>query len=171
MYTRREFGLITLSAFASVHSGVRLGVQTYSFRAIPRTPDGDGIDPVIRAMAACGLDECELHAPQLEPAGKSPEDLRAWRMSTPIEHFRSVKGQFDAAGIKIYALNYSPRATYTDAEIDRGFEIARALGAEIITASATQWPIRAYIEYEFPGAGTPVDEVKKCFALAKEALG
>jgi sugar phosphate isomerase/epimerase len=33
-----------------------------------------------------------------------------------------------------------------------------------------RWPIRAYIEYEYRGTGTPVEEVKKCYALAKAAL-
>jgi len=37
----------------------------------------------------------------------------------------------------IYAFNYSPNNSFTDAEIDRGFEMAKGLGAEIITASAT----------------------------------
>jgi hypothetical protein len=32
-----------------------------------------------------------------------------------------------------------------------------------------RWPIRAYIEYEYEGQ-SPVEEVKKCFAYAKEAL-
>ena len=31
-------------------------------------------------------------------------------------------------------------------------------------------PIRAYIEYEYQGRGTPVDEVKRCFDYAKRAL-
>jgi sugar phosphate isomerase/epimerase len=33
-----------------------------------------------------------------------------------------------------------------------------------------RWPIRAYIEYEYRGAGTPVEEVKKCHAYATQAL-
>src|SRR5205807_5915034 len=33
-----------------------------------------------------------------------------------------------------------------------------------------KWPIRAYIEYEYKGQGTPVEEVKKCLAYAKAAL-
>ena len=33
-----------------------------------------------------------------------------------------------------------------------------------------KWPIRAYIEYEYRGQGSPIDEVKKCYAFAKEAL-
>lgn len=33
-----------------------------------------------------------------------------------------------------------------------------------------RWPIRAYIEYEYRGAGSSVQEVKKCFVYAKAAL-
>jgi len=33
-----------------------------------------------------------------------------------------------------------------------------------------RWPIRAYIEYEYNGAGTPVEEVKKSYGYAKQAL-
>ncbi|HWW83227.1 MAG TPA: TIM barrel protein, partial [Vicinamibacterales bacterium] len=182
--------------------------------------------------------------------------------------------------IEIYAYNYSPNASFTDAEIDRGFEMTKAMGARIITASTQldtakriapfaekhkmvvamhghsnskdpnefsspesfaaamnmskyfkvnldighftaanydalaymrehhaditnihlkdrkknqgdnmpwgqgdtpikealqllereKWPIRAYIEYEYKGQGTSVEEVKKCLAYAKQAL-
>jgi sugar phosphate isomerase/epimerase len=295
MITRRHFGKLTLAALAlprlaagQAASGVRLGVQTYSFRELPRTPDGDAIDPVIAAMKACGLTECELFAPQVEPQfsrGAPPstdarEDLRKWRLETPLDHFRGVKKRFDAAGIAVYAYNYSPDASFTDAEIERGFEMASALGATIITASTTlevarriaphaenhrmivamhghsnvtdpnefatpasfaaamalsknfkvnldighftaanfdavqylrehhdsitnlhlkdrkknqgdnvpwgtgdtpirevlqllkkeRWPIRAYIEYEHRGSGTPVEEVQKCVAFVRQAL-
>src|SRR5258706_10848574 len=33
-----------------------------------------------------------------------------------------------------------------------------------------RWPIRAYIEYEYRGEGTPPQEVRKCFEYAKQAL-
>jgi hypothetical protein len=33
-----------------------------------------------------------------------------------------------------------------------------------------RWPIHAYIEYEYAGAGSPVDEVKRCDAYARQAL-
>jgi sugar phosphate isomerase/epimerase len=302
MYTRREFGQLTLAAFALPLvdprvNGVRLGAQTYSFRDLPRTAGGDAVDPVIKACVECGIGEVELFAPQVEPqfnsgargrrgeppppeAVKAREDLRKWRLETPLDHFRDVRKKFDAAGIAIYAYNYSPNASFTDAEIDRGFEMARALGAEVITASTTldvakriapaaekhkmivamhghsnvndpnefatpdsfaaamkmsklfkvnldighftaanfdalayirehhaditnlhlkdrkknqgdntpwgagdtpirevlqllkreRWPIRAYIEYEYRGSGSPIEEVKKCLAFAKQAL-
>ncbi len=164
MYTRREFGLVALAGLTtarwvsaapidSVIAGVRLGVQTYSFRDLPRAPGGDPIDGIIKAMTDCGLGECELFAPQVEPqlmssgqgrpAPDSPEAqkaraaTRAWRVDTPLEHFRGIRKKFDAAGLSIYAYNYSFNTTFSDQEIDRGFEMAKALGAEIITASTT----------------------------------
>src|SRR5215467_9915338 len=136
MYTRREFGTLTLGAFAvaglrtartagwvgidPVVNGVRLGAQTYSFRDLPRTAGGDAIDPVIKACVDCGIGEVELFAPQVEPAFnagargrrgdppspeavKAREDLRKWRIETPLDHFKQVAGKFKKAGITIYA--------------------------------------------------------------------
>ena len=157
MLTRREFGALTLSSLAlpsvlraQTVSGVRLGVQTYSFRELTRPPGGDLVDPVIAAMKQCGLTECELWAPQIEPpspfgrgrttpeqAQQAREAAKTWRLETPIDHFRAIRKKFESAGMTIYAFNYSPNNSFTDAEIDRGFEMAKALGAEIITASAT----------------------------------
>jgi sugar phosphate isomerase/epimerase len=301
MFTRREFGKLTLAGLTmpgildSLVSGVHLGVQTYSFREMARS--ADAIDVVVKAIADCGLSECELFAPQVEPQfgggrrggggaaqnaeeRKAREDLRKWRLETPMDHFGDVKKKFSAAGVTIYAFNYSFNKSFTDEEIDRGFEMAKALGAEIITASTTldvakrvapfaekhkmvvamhghsnlkdpnefatpdsfaaamkmsrqfkvnldighftaanfdavayirehhaditnlhlkdrkknegdnvpwgqgdtpikevlqllkreRWPIRAYIEYEYKGSGTPVEEVKKCYEYAKQAL-
>jgi len=303
MLTRREFGKLALASLAmpralaaagldSRIAGVRVGVQTYSFRDLPRPEGGDSVDAIVKAMKDCGLVECELWSPQIEPRqpsgrGRPPEDgqngrddLRAWRMNTPLEHFRDIRKAFNTAGLSIYAFNYSPNASFTDGEIDRGFEMAQALGADIITSSTTidvarrivpfaerhrmvvamhghsdtskpgefaspesfaeamrmsryfkvnldighftaanfdamqylrehhdsitnlhlkdrkshqgdnvpwgtgdtpirdvlqllkreRWPIRAYIEYEHRGSGTPVEEVKKCYAFVREAL-
>src|SRR5205823_3807050 len=76
MYTRREFGTMALAGLAvprfldaatsALVNGVRLGVQTYSFRDLPRTPGSDMVDPLIKAMLECELVECELWAPQAE---------------------------------------------------------------------------------------------------------
>jgi sugar phosphate isomerase/epimerase len=309
MYTRREFGKMSLAALAlpralgaaspidSKVGGVRLGVQTYSFRDMARPEGGDAVDVIIKAMTECGLAECELWSPQIEPrsgwkpgtprpAPDSPEakklraELRDWRLKTPLDHFFGIKKKFGAAGLRIFGFNYSFGPSFTDEEIDRGFEIAGALGAEVITASTTLevarrvvpfaekhkmvvamhghskiddpnefatpesfaaamamskyfkvnldighftagnfdavaylrehhadvtnihlkdrkksqgdntpwgegntpirevlqliktsgWPIPADIEYEYKGAGTPVEEVKKCFAYARQAL-
>jgi len=159
MYTRREFGTLALGGFAFARglqpvNGVRLGVQTYSFRDLPRPADAsDSVDVVIKAMTECGLSECELFSPQLEPqfaagrgqrgappspeAVKAREDLRKWRLETPLDHFRAVKKKFDAAGITIYAFCHNMNTSFTDAEISRGFEVAKALGAGVMTTSTT----------------------------------
>ena len=294
MYNRRQFGKLTLGMIGAAASGcatrtspasagapagtdgVRLGVQTYSFRDLPRPDDGDAVSVIIKAMTDAGFRECELWSPQLEPRKGGSE----WRLKTPDSHFEGVRTQFADAGLTIYAYNYSFNRKMSDAEIGRGFEIARALGAEIITASSTLdvaprvaplaeqhkmvvamhnhsnledpnefatpasfaaamklskyfkvnldvghftaanfdavqymrehhdsitnlhlkdrkknqgdtvpwgtgdapirevlqliktegWPIRAYVEYEYKGTGTPVEESRKCLEYAKAAL-
>jgi sugar phosphate isomerase/epimerase len=327
MLTRRDFGKMTLAALPlaatraanaaklnSVVGGVRLGVQTYSYRDLPM----DGIiDSVIKAMTETGLAECELFAQQAEPpniatnfwsgvdpkvlgAGadggalteqlrakakqeavmKAREELRKWRLEVPLDHFRAIRKKFDAAGIDLHVYNLSFNASFTDPEMDRIFEHAKALGVNIISASTTEtvakrlvpfaekhkmyvsmhghanvtdpdefsspetfqralalskyfkinldighfsaanfdavayikekhadithlhikdrkknggpnvewgqgdtpikevlqtlkknkYPIPAYIEYEYPGKGSGVDEVKKCFEYCKQAL-
>jgi len=156
-YTRREFGLLTLAGLAlparaladTILGGVRLGVQSYSFRELPRTPGGDATAAIIQAMKDTGLSECELWAPQIEPVSaagrgasaderqKAREAVRRWRLETPLDHFRGIRKQFESAGLAIAAYNYSPGADFTDEEIDRGFEMTKALGAGFITSSTT----------------------------------
>jgi sugar phosphate isomerase/epimerase len=285
MYSRREFGKLALAAItlpagarlsAQEVAGVRLGVQTYSFRDLPRAPDGDAVAGIVKAMVDAGFRECELWASRIEPE----DDAKTWRVQVPLDHFRAVRKTFEDAGLTIYAYNYSFKREMSDQEIDRGFEMARALGAEIITASTTidvakrvvpfaakhkmvvamhnhsnlddpnefatpasfaaamkmskyfkvnldiahftaanfdavqyirehhkaitnvhlkdrkknqgdtvpwgtgdapirevlqllkkeRWPIRAYVEYEYKGAGTPIEESRKCLEYAKQAL-
>jgi sugar phosphate isomerase/epimerase len=147
MITRRQFSKLALASLAvprtlaaagidSRIAGVRVGVQTYSFRVLPRSERGDQVDAMIDAMKTCGIGECEVWSPMVEPRA-SRDELRKWRLETPLDHFRTVRNKFEAAGIVIYAWNYSPDASFTDAEIDRGFEQAKALGADIITSSTT----------------------------------
>ena len=57
-------------------------------------------------------------------------------MSVPLDHFRDIAARFAAAGIELNSYYLSFRDDYSDAEIERGFEMARALGAPAITASA-----------------------------------
>lgn len=154
MHTRREFGKLALAvapfsrAFgAAINSkidGVQLGAQSYSFRDLP-------LDDAIKAMQADGLGVCELFGGHVEPAGsrgpgargdaaareKGREELRKWRTTVPLSFFTDVKKKFDDAGIKLVAYNYSFNNSFTDEEIDRGFDFAKALDVKIITASTT----------------------------------
>jgi sugar phosphate isomerase/epimerase len=143
MLTRREFATLAFSALAAPKllaqgvAGVRLGAQTYSFRDLPRPPGGDMSEVIIQALSACGIRECELWSPMIEPAKVPREELRRWRIETPLDHFAAIRKKFESAKIVIHAFNYSFNDSFTDPEIDRGFDIARALGSEFITASST----------------------------------
>ncbi|HLN04494.1 MAG TPA: sugar phosphate isomerase/epimerase [Bryobacteraceae bacterium] len=138
MYSRREFSKLALaalpaaSALANIDSkvhGVQLGVQSYSFR-------DRSLDDAIKAMAEIGLGECELFDGHVEPQ-MSRGELRTWRTTVSMDHFHGIRKKFDDAGVLLYAYNYSFRDDYSNEEIARGFEMAKALGVGIITASAT----------------------------------
>ena len=165
MFTRRDFAKLAVSAFpvaralAGIDSkidGVQLGVQSYSFRDL-------SFNDALKAMVTDGLGLCELFAPHIEggdldkapiPArapGAGPMDrtkmraereahrdeMRKWRLSVPMSYFEGIKKRFDEAGIILEAYNYSFAADYTDEEIDKGFDFAKALGVKFITASTT----------------------------------
>lgn len=162
MYSRRDFGKIALAglplsmALAKINSefnGVRIGAQSYSFR-------DRSLDEAIEAMADIGIGECELYSGHVEPRRPRPQgrgaekkagggrqsgpeaearrqELRKWRLSVPLDEFKAVRKKFDDAGITLFAFNISFREDFTDEEIDRGFEMAKALGVKVITASST----------------------------------
>ena len=166
MLTRRNLGKLALAglplarAFGkkinSKIAGVQIGCQSYSFRDL-------SFDDALKAMAADGLGDCELFAQHIEgghtdkapiPAGgmrrsgppdparaaarkAEREELRKWRTTVSLDYFKGIRKKFDDAGINLYGYNYSFNDSFTDEEIDRGFDMAKALGVKIITASTT----------------------------------
>jgi len=154
-FSRREWnklalgglGTVTLpvNGFAAARrinsriGGVLIGVQSYSFR-------DRSLDDAIGAMVKIGIGSCELWQGHLEPQelqrkvyqgdAKAREELRGWRLNTPLDHFKAVRRNFDQAGVDLCAYNLSFRDDFSDAEIDRGFQMARALGAKAMTASS-----------------------------------
>jgi sugar phosphate isomerase/epimerase len=145
VYTRRDFGKIALAGLplatgvAKINSkvgGVLIGVQSYSYRDQP-------LDAAIKAMVEDGIGECELYSPHIEPGGLprkgqvNREELRKWRLAVPMDEIKAVRKKFDDAGIALFAFNYSFRDDFTDPEIERGFQMAQALGVKVITASST----------------------------------
>jgi sugar phosphate isomerase/epimerase len=136
MITRREFAKLTaaaavLPAFAAIDSrfsGVTIGAQTYSFRALP------SLDDCIAAMKEIGLGYAELWDGQVIPKDRS--QVAAWRSNPPMDEIRGIGKKFDDAGIDLYAFNYSFRDEFTDQQIEQGFLMAKAMGVTRITASA-----------------------------------
>ncbi|MGE5647174.1 MAG: sugar phosphate isomerase/epimerase family protein [Acidobacteriota bacterium] len=139
MQTRRDLVKLALGALGtsrlltakpnSVVRGVIIGAQSYSFR-------DRSIDEAIAAMSKAGISYCELWQGHIEPQQATRKGLREWRENIAIEHFDVAREKFDKAGIKLYAYNYSFQDDFSDREIERGFEMAEALGVKYITASA-----------------------------------
>ena len=66
----------------------------------------------------------------------SREELRRWRESVSLDEFRRIAEKFKTAGVTLSAYNISFQDSFSDSEIERGFEMATALGAPCITASS-----------------------------------
>ena len=140
MHSRRDFGKLALSLplvrnllaqrkINSTIKGVQIGAQTYSFRDLP-------LEGMIRAMVEAGLGDCEVFSPHIEPK-RSREELREWRLNAPLEVMSQARKKFDDAGIAVSAYNLSFNDSFTDPEIDRGFQLSKAFGVNMITASST----------------------------------
>ena len=68
-------------------------------------------------------------------AAKRREDLRQWRLSTPMDHFKAVRKRFDQAGVDIFAYTLNFNKSFTDEELEKCFEQTKAMGVKVIAAS------------------------------------
>ncbi|MBM3759107.1 MAG: sugar phosphate isomerase/epimerase [Acidobacteria bacterium] len=137
--TRRTFSAAALAAASaaslpgakinSTIKGVTIGAQSYSFR-------DRGLDGAIQAMQEIGLGSVELFSGHAEPRIPNRAEMRTWRETVSLDHFKQIRKKLDDAGIELWAYNYSFRDDYSDKEIARGFEFANALGVDKITASS-----------------------------------
>jgi sugar phosphate isomerase/epimerase len=133
MATRREFTIGVGAAAAglalapaarrrmkpSVFGGVQVGVQSYSYHALP-------VDRMIADMTAIGISSVELWDGHLEP------------MKTDDAGFRAARRRFDDAGIKVSAYCVNFPADTTDERLDRAFAGALLLGTNVMTSSSEQ---------------------------------
>lgn len=132
----------------STVAGVRLGAQTYSFRSLD-------LDGMIAAYKECGLGVAEVYSGHFErdipianpqpgvgrngqptPPRPTREEQRAWRLGVDLGIFEDAGRRLHENGVDVYALNYSFREDFSDGEIERGFEMAQAMGARCLTASS-----------------------------------
>jgi len=146
--TRREWHALTLQGITagivtatsqrkvkgqSRFNNVLIGMQSYSCRDMT-------LDECIATMQRLEISSCELWEGHVEPrelrAPQNRELLRRWRTTVPLDYFQRIKDKFNSAGIDLNSYNLSFKDHFSDAEIDRGFEMARTLGAPAITASA-----------------------------------
>ena len=119
----------------SLIGGVQFGLQPFCYHDLAMTPENR--PTLIRRLVQNGFGLVELHATWVEPRVSDPgvrpeetrEKQRAWRLSQPVDHYASVKREFDEAGITIFTYYVNFNDTYTDAEIDAVFAGAKMLGA------------------------------------------
>jgi hypothetical protein len=139
MISRRTFGKLAFAglppaaASATIDStvhGVRIGVSGYSFQSVT-------LDRAIEAMKSIGLGATEIWFRHIEPK-TSREELRAWRLSVPLDEFRRIGKLYDDAGVDKIAFTHDMKDDFTDAELERPFEMAKALGAARIAASTKE---------------------------------
>jgi sugar phosphate isomerase/epimerase len=138
MITRRTLGRLALGSIAAAPSwakidstihGVRIGVSGYSFQHA-------SLDEAIAMMKTIGLGATEVWFRHIEPK-TSREELRAWRLSVPMEEFRKIGKKYDDAGIDKIAFTHDMKDDFTDEELERPFLMAKALGTDRICTSTT----------------------------------
>ena len=83
----------------------------------------------------------ELTAEQKAEIEKYNQTMKAWRTSLPISKFEEVRKMFDAAGIEIHIIKFSP-ARWSDEEIDYAFKAAKVLGAKGVTEELSEESVK-----------------------------
>ena len=162
-FSRRQFnqwaGAVAAAAacsrrsFGFAESGPRLGLNTWSLRALSQQ---EAIPIILQVMKQTKLHDCELlfshveparfnpvfpvgllSAPRLPPTPQQLEKQKAtaaalmeWRLSVPMSYFTSLRSTFEMQGLRIKA--YAARLGSSEAEIDRQFLMTKALGADSI---------------------------------------
>ncbi len=145
MYSRRDLAKIALGAFSagrllgkpnSTIRGVTIGVESRSFR-------DSTLDEALAAMVKVGIGTCDLWEGHVAPPRLSRKGLRDWRENIAIEQFQLVADTASKAGVKIHAYDYEFAEDFSTLETQRGFEMAKALGADLIVASPPPSMIKA----------------------------
>jgi sugar phosphate isomerase/epimerase len=75
------------------------------------------------------------------------ERIRVWRLNTPLSEIETIGRRFAKAGIQVQAFNFGLKDDCTDAEVERGFLMTRALGTRVMTASTTLTMLRRTAPY------------------------
>lgn len=113
------------------YGGFPMGVQTFCFNDRP-------VEKMLDAVVATGAKGIELFRGHAEPPElfREREKLRQWRLSVDLGYFRRLREQINSAGLTLLSFDVSMRSDWTDPEIDRAFQMARELGANLITSSS-----------------------------------
>src|SRR6188508_3444354 len=142
MLSRRDLGKLLVGAPFSAWAcqgrpavttvaGVVFGVETFSFHDLPPSGDSQLIPTIISNLKALGIAECEIMSGHIEPFAsvmtgwwvqsrraadfqRLREEARRWRLSVPMTYYRTIRRQFEDAGLRIHFYNVNFNETFTD---------------------------------------------------------
>jgi sugar phosphate isomerase/epimerase len=163
-YTRRDLVRFALAAAGSasrllraskpdsVFAGVRIGLITYSFRALPSSAA-----QVLQYCLDCGISSIELMNTVAEsyaggPAQggrgggrrdmtpeqraameKAAAEIKDWRLSVSMDKYKAFRKMYNDAGVSIHAFKLPPTMSMSDQEYEYIWNVAEILGANHVT--------------------------------------
>lgn len=120
-----------------------LGVQSYSLRDKSR-------EEAIQIMKELGIKSCEVWQGHIEPREfqwarnitaeqlkERQDSLVKWKQQLDMKEIAAMYKQFKNAGIKIQAYSANMNDSTSDHDVELNFKIAKALGTDTLTTSAT----------------------------------
>jgi len=150
-------------AHAYTVNGVRVGLITGSLNPLPERPGADPIDMIIEQCRTLNVSDVELVTvyPNGQPEvvdfmdraagrfGQPPpvrsaayretrEQLRQWRLSSPLDRFVEVREKFERAGLNLFSYVQTIDDDMADDEMDAVFKQMQALGVEMFTTNQTR---------------------------------
>ncbi|MFT4017169.1 MAG: sugar phosphate isomerase/epimerase [Agriterribacter sp.] len=155
-FSRRAWSKLMLTGFAgsvlpsalsantfSHKSSFVLGVQSYSLRDKSR-------EEAIQIMKELGIKSCEVWQGHIEPREfqwarnitaeqlkERQDSLVKWKQQLDMKEIAAMYKQFKNAGIKIQAYSANMNDSTSDHDVELNFKIAKALGTDTLTTSAT----------------------------------
>ena len=125
----------------SVFNGVRIGINTYSYRGAITSAEG-----TLKALIEDGLSEVELKegpiyeftgiTPATAPKGKTPATPTDEQRQAQLARCVELRKMYNDAGVNIH-IHKIPFGT-TDEAIDFNFQVAQALGCVAITTERSE---------------------------------
>jgi hypothetical protein len=117
--------------------GVAVGAISYSFRELPTTAE-----KILEYLLATGLNTVELMGDAAEEYAGAPNgpgfgpppggEKSKWRKSAPMARYKTLRKLYNDAGVSIDILKLG-EASWSDADIDYAYTVARILGARGIS--------------------------------------
>lgn len=128
-----NFGGRTMPVDEIIQNCVQLGISGVELRTQP-VEAFLGVPEQLVAPAQSGGRATAPPTPEQEAARKTnAEELRTWRLSVPMEKVRSVRKQFDDAGVLVEIVKVDGIFAMTDDVVDYEFALAKNLGARAIS--------------------------------------